>query len=163
MLLAVSFFMAGRFAVKRLETRVICLEKIYVLFSEIGSRIQYTADTAADIFSSLDGSGNYSVLPFVSECKCRLLEGETFDSAWNRSVNGCENSLPLKKTDMGILESFGSGFGTTDISGQVSNCEIHKKLVNEKIASARRECDLYSKPVGGIGILAGIAVMILSI
>lgn len=164
-LLAVAFCIAfsGRFISKQLELRITKLEKIYVLFSDISSRIEFTADCVADIFSSLSLGENYEDLPFVDECKKSLNEGESFDAAWQKSLKKSSNISGLKKEDVNVLLSFGSSFGSTDITGQISNCEIHKKLIDSKLQSARADFAMYSKPAKGIGILAGVAVFILFI
>lgn len=162
-LIAVCFSMSGRLVSGKLKMRITKLEKIYVLFSDIKSRVEFTADCAADIFSSLSASYSYDVLPFVSDCACRLLQGESFDSAWESAVSEKENVSNLKKEDVAILFSFGGGFGTTDTTGQLSNCEIHKKLIEEKLAEAYKDFNLHSRPAKGIGLLAGIAVLILSV
>ncbi|MBQ8229048.1 MAG: stage III sporulation protein AB [Clostridia bacterium] len=162
-LMATSFALGGRFFVKKLSSRLLKLEKILVLFSDIGSRIRYTADSLTDIFISLDSSGNYHTLGFVNECKNLLVSGESFLSAWETATKNRNNIWSLKREDVAILQSFGSALGTTDVTGQISNCEIHKKLVEEKLNSAKKDYSLYSKPVGGIGVLAGIATLILSI
>lgn len=161
--LALCFSMAGQFAAKQLELRILKLEKLYVLFSDISSRIEFTADSASDIFSSLTQTDNYELLPFVGDCKQRLITGEDFNSAWQSSLGKRENVAGLKKEDVSVLLSFGASFGTTDVTGQLSNCEIHKKLIEAKIKSAEREFNMYSKPARGIGILAGAAVLILFI
>ncbi len=162
-LIAVCFFMAGRLVSGRLEMRIAKLEKIYVLFSDIKSRVEFTADCATDIFSSLSESHGYDALPFVSDCAGRLLQGESFDSAWETAISTKGNVSGLKKEDVALLFSFGGGFGTTDTTGQISNCEIHKRLIEEKIAAAYKDFDMHSRPAKGIGLLAGLAVLILSV
>lgn len=163
LLTAFCFFMAGRFASGRLEMRITKLEKIYVLFSDIKSRIEFTADCAADIFSSLNESRSYDVLAFVGDCASGLCCGESFDTAWKAALSKKENLSGLKKEDVSLLLSFGEGFGTTDTTGQLANCEIHKKLIEEKIKAAYKDFDMYSRPAKGIGVLAGVAVLILSV
>lgn len=162
-LIAISVSAVGFFASKRMEKRLCKLEKVCVFLSDINSRIRFTADCAADIFSSLTCTGNYSVLPFVSECSDGLSSGEDFDICWERALSKKENISGLKKEDVDVLVSFGSAFGTTDTQGQISNCEMHKKLIEMRIESAQTEIDLYSKPAKGIGVLMGIIVIILSI
>ncbi len=161
-LMAVAFCVSflGQYISKQLEMRIIKLEKIYVLLSDISSRIEFTADSVTDIFSSLSVGENYGVLPFVKDCETRLLHGEDFDSAWLSSL---KNLQGLRKEDIEVLISFGASFGTTDIAGQKSNCEIHKKLIESKLQSAQADFKMYSKPAKGIGMLVGIAIFILFI
>ncbi len=162
-LIAVCFFLAGRLVSGKLQMRITKLEKIYVLFSDIKSRVEFTADCAADIFSSLNESHSYDALPFVSDCACRLLQGESFEAAWKTALLKKENVSELKKEDISLLFSFGGGFGTTDTTGQLSNCEIHKKLIEEKITAAYKDFNMYARSAKGIGLLVGVAVLILSV
>lgn len=162
-LIAISLSLAGYSASRCLEVRIAKLEKISVLLSDIKSRIEFTADCVTDIFCALNKSENYITLPFIKECADRLASGDSFDFVWRKALAQKENISGLKKEDIDVLLSFGASFGTTDVTGQLSNCEIHTKLIETKILSARKDYSLYSKPAKGIGVLAGVAVIILSL
>lgn len=162
-MMAFCFSMMGCFVSSQLELRISRLEKICVFLSDVKSRIQFTADCAADIFCSLNNTANYDLLPFVGDCTKGLQNGESFDFCWKSSLMKKKNISGLKKEDIAILFSFGASFGTTDVAGQLSNCEIHKKLVEAKLNCAKKDFELYSKPAKGIGVLTGIAIVILSL
>ena len=162
-LIALCFSLMGFSVSYRLENRISKLEKIGVFLSDIKSRIQFTADCAADVFSSLNSTGNYTILPFVRDCATKLQNGESFDLSWQYAVSQKNNILGLKKEDVAILLSFGAAFGVTDTAGQISNCEVHEKLIEAKLGLAKKDFSLYSKPAKGIGVLAGLAVVILSL
>ncbi len=162
-MIALCLCSAGRFVSAQLEMRIAKLEKVYILFSDIKSRIEFTADCVTDIFCAVDCAESYKILPFVEKCAKRLSDGESFDTVWKSSLSEKENVTGLKKEDVIILLSFGETLGTTDTAGQISNCEIHKKLIETKLESARDDYRMYSKPAKGIGVLAGVAVLILSI
>ncbi len=156
-----SFF--GGYLSKQIERRIKKLEKILLLFSHISSRIEFAAQNIGDIFCALEQEKSYDILPFVKGCSALLNVGESFDLAWEKSLNNLENISCLKKEDVGILLSFGCGLGKSDVSGQVSNCQVHKALIEDKLESARKDFAMYSKPLKGIGVLAGTAVIILFI
>ncbi len=155
------FSLTGIFFSKQIEMRIQKLEKIYLLLSEISSRIEYTSECIGNILSSLSREKGYDILPFVKECSFALAKGESFDLSWQKALNDYHNTRALKKEDIAILLSFGSGFGKSDVSGQISNCEIHKKMTESKLKSAKEDFLKYSKPLRYIGVLAGVATVIL--
>lgn len=159
-LIFVCMCFLGQTVSKQLEKRVSMLEKIYVLFSDICSRIEFTADTSGDIFSSLARSDSYDILPFVKECEALMKEGKSFDEGWIAAIKNIRNTSSLKKEDINILISFSQLFGATDVSGQISNCRLHMELIKEKISLAKKDFEMYSRPAKGIGLLSGTAVFI---
>ncbi len=159
-LIFTAFCLGGQLISLKLEQRVKMLEKIYLLFSQISAKIHFTADSAKDIFVSLERCENYEILPFVGECSRLLSQGKSFNEAWSDALKQKENTRSLKKEDVELLMSFSSSFGATDVSGQISNCALHMELVKEKTATAKRDFDLYSKPVKGICALIGTAIFV---
>lgn len=160
-IIAASVALGGQMISRRLEKRVRLLQKICVLFSCVCTNIEFTAQSAADIFSFLSSSGDFDDLPFVKKCSDLLLGGESFEKGWRESVLCRENTAALKRGDLEILLSFGSSFGTTDVLGQAANCKLHMKLAESKLESAKRELEMYSKPARSLGVLFGAAVYII--
>lgn len=160
-IIAVCTAFIGSAAASAFEKRVSALEKICVLLNSVKTRVEFDAQSARDIFSFLCADGEFSSLPFVRECADLLENGCGFCDAWEKSLKNSENTRYLKKGDVAVLLSFGSLFGATDVPGQIANCELHISLVEQKLHSAREEAAKYSKPVRGIGFLAGAAVYIL--
>ena len=160
-IIAVCTALIGGSLASAFEKRVSSLEKICVLLHSIKTRVEFDAQSARDIFSFLCTDGEFSTLPFVRECKSLLESGCGFCDAWEKSLKNSENTRFLKKSDVAVLLSFGSMFGKTDVPGQIANCELHISLIEQKLHSAREEAAKYSKPVRGIGFLAGAAVYIL--
>ena len=160
-IIAVCTALIGSAAASAFEKRVSALEKICILLNSIKTRVEFDAQSAGDIFFNLCADGEFSSLPFVRECDSLLKSGVGFCEAWEKSLKNYENTRFLKKGDVAVLLSFGSLFGATDIPGQIANCELHISLIEQKLNSAREEAAKYSKPVRGIGFLAGAAVYIL--
>lgn len=160
-IVSVSIALGGQMLSRRLEKRVRLLQKICVLFSCVCTKIEFTAQSAADIFSYLSDCGDFDDLLFIKKCAEALARGESFEDAWNRSLLNRENAKELKKGDLEVLLSFGSLFGTTDVAGQSANCKLHIKLAEDKLENAKKELELYSKPVRSLGILFAAAVYII--
>lgn len=160
-IIAASVTLCGQMVARRLEKRVKLLQKICVLFSCVCTKIEFTAQSAADIFSFLSSSGDFDSLPFVKKCSDRLLLGESFEIAWRESVLCRENTAGLRHNDLEVLLSFGSSFGVTDVSGQAANCKLHMKLAQSKLENAEKQLEMYSKPARSLGILVGAAVYII--
>lgn len=159
LLTAFSAACAGYLYSRRLELRVKKIEKILLFLSVVKTEIRFTSDSAAAVLSS--AAEECGGLPFINDCVEKLMHGADFITAWNSAVDKKENIFPLKKEDTALLYSFGSGFGLTDVQGQIRNCEMHEELFREKLKSALNEKSTMSRPARGAGFLTAAAIMII--
>ncbi len=160
-LIALSVACAGWTYSAALELRVRKIEKILLFISEMKTEMDFTSDSIENILDSISVHGDFKILPFVDECRRRMRNGEDFFNAWKASVLKRENVYALKKEDTSLLASFGTSVGRTDSAGQIRNCELHEKLLKDKLIAAQEEKRTFSRPARGIGLMAGAAVMII--
>ncbi len=87
--------------------------------------------------------------------------GKSFYESWQISLSNKESTKSLKEDDISLLDSFGRSFGTTDLDGQMANCDMHIQLIKSNLHKAENEMKLYRKPAAAVGFLCGAAVYIL--
>ena len=60
------------------------------------------------------------------------------------------------------LTAFGETLGTTAIEGQLASCDMYTALLGESLACARNDMKKYSKLFPALGVLFGIAVLVIA-
>lgn len=140
--------------------RVKQLEAILSMIQDMATQIRYRALPLSDLIGNMAEQKELTCLPFLKQCAKRCEEGIPFPRAWEQSVEQQGKRSYLKEKDLSILYAFGSGLGTTDIEGQLANCQLHSKLVEESLQHARAERDGMGRLYSTLGILAGIGAAI---
>ena len=159
-MIALSVAAAGIGISSRFGERVKMLKSVCLFISAIKTEVEFSLESAVEIFERL--SPVYSSdLPFVGACRDMLQNGESFEKAWAQSVMISDNTKSLKDEDIQLLLSFGKSFGTTDVSGQTANCDIHIRFFQQNLQKADNEMKLYRKPAAALGILSGAGIYIL--
>ena len=161
-LMLIAFVCAG-FGLKTASNysgRVRMLRSACLFLSGIRTEIEFSLENAAGIFEHL--APHYSdSLPFCTENKENIKAGKSFYESWHISLMNKENTKSLKSDDIALLDSFGRNFGTSDLDGQMANCDMHIQLIKSNLQKAENEMKLYSKPAAAVGFLCGAAVYIL--
>ena len=140
--------------------RVKQLEAILSMIQDMATQIRYRALPLSDLIGHMAEQKELECLPFLKQCAKRCEEGIPFPKAWEQSVEQQGKRPYLKEKDLSILYAFGNGLGTTDVEGQLANCRLHSKLVEESLQHARAERDGMGRLYSTLGILAGIGAAI---
>lgn len=64
----------------------------------------------------------------------------------------------LTEEDQTLLRDFGSGFGASDVEGQLSHCRLYAELFQDRLERARQEKARKGKLYLMLGSFSGIAV-----
>lgn len=153
--------LTGQYIAYALEMRVTLLEKILVMLTLVENEITYLNRPAVEIFELLTNSDELKKLMFISSCSEYLNNSEDFSVAWNKSLDNKFNVRFLEKDDITVLRSFGEVFGSTDTQGQISNCRVHRNMIEAKLSEARQKRDSCASLSCGLGVLSGIGVFII--
>lgn len=143
--------------------RVHYLEKLLLMLFTAENCIAYLAVPSDELITRLAENSELADLKFLKVCNDYMNNGKDFKTSWKASLNVKSNTRLLADGDIDILMSFGEVFGTTDKSGQLANCQIHKELLNERLENARASCKSYSSLSAGMGIVCGIGTVIILI
>ena len=81
--------------------------------------------------------------------------------AWNEAIN--VTFTALKQEDIEIIKGLGRMLGKTDINGQISEIELVNEFLETQIKEAEYEKNKNYKMYKTLGIVVGIAIVIILI
>ncbi len=163
MTVGIAFALLGQYIAYMFNMRVRLLERVELMFSIISSEVSFLSRPSDELICELAGRKELSELKFLQAYQREALKGLDFRSSWQKALNNRENTRFLNRNDVSLLLSFWHSFGTTDNDGQLSKCSLYLEFVKESLSDARNKRAKYSQMCGGLGILAGIAVVIVFI
>ena len=137
-----------------LNTNVKINETILLMIKYIETEIRYRSLRIDNIISNIKANEQYNNLNFINDCEQYLRKNYSFPIAWGKSIKN--NSDNLSKKNVDLLMSFGKYLGTSDIEGQIQNCELHEELFSNELIKAREEKEKKSKMYTTLGVLCGI-------
>lgn len=151
---------AGLLKSYSLKKRVNELETFSSSFRDISIEIRYFATPTDVIISKLNEIKAYKSLRVFATCKESLEQTRNFSQSWNDAVDKALPYLSLDKEDAGIIKRFGDSFGTTDVEGQIANCEQYSLMLDDRLQIARDDKKKRGKMFSSLGILAGVFLTI---
>ena len=138
---------------------VTVLESIELMITLVRARLEYTLEPVSDLAENLSKNKELKNLPFLQECAALCREGADFPLAWSKSVSHLSR-LTFSRQVSEYLDGFGKALGSTDVSGQLSCCDMYLALFSacrkEQIKKQEKAAKLYPP----LGFLGGIAALI---
>ena len=138
--------------------RVNKLRKIRNAFNIFKSKLEFTYEPIKDIFKEISKivykDNNNIFKSYIDN-----IENDNYEDAWSLAV--AENSIYLSKDDISIITSFGNLLGKTDLSGQISEIKLTDEFLDKQILSAEEEKKKNEKMYKSLGIIIGIAIVII--
>jgi stage III sporulation protein AB len=147
----------------KLSKRVRHLESFICAVGFIATEIRYFASPVEVIMEKLNHVEEYKQLKVFEICKANIKHAKQFSNAWELAVKESEYSLSLQSADYESLLWFGRTLGTTDVEGQLANCEHCCEQLSQRLTIAREDVNKKGKMYSSLGVLTGIfmAVMLL--
>ncbi|WP_255575714.1 stage III sporulation protein AB [Caproiciproducens faecalis] len=140
----------------RLAMRVEQLERFLRFVSCAQTEIRFSALPVEQIVQRHGGD-----LEFLRKCGESFQKCGDFQSAWRSGVGSCARSSGFNERDTKLLEGFGSGFGVSDIDGQLSHCALYYELTTQNLKEARGEKERKSRLYQMFGVFSGMAAALL--
>lgn len=155
----ISFFI-GNIISKRYTLRLSELKDFKNAITIIESKIKFTYEPLPEIFLQTSKllSENISKIFIRASKNMKELSAE---EAWNKSIE--KSNTYLNKEDIENIKSFGKMLGKTDKEGQVSHLELTKTFIDIQIEKARKEEEKNSKLYKTLGVVCGLALVIILI
>ncbi|MBQ4105372.1 MAG: stage III sporulation protein AB [Clostridia bacterium] len=146
----------GNWFSTRLEARRQSLSTIIVAITKMKSLISFGGfEISRVVNESFESAQGF-------ECFCRELTDDVgFTDFFNSCVDEINIVCALSKEDKALLKRFGEGLGVSDTEGQISNCELYRELLSEKLAEAKDAVDKKSKLYRVLGFSMGCAVALM--
>ena len=126
----------------------------------IESKIRFTYEPIQEIFmqTSKMVSKNISEIFVQASENMKKVNAE---EAWDKSIETSITNLKLE--DLESIKNFGKMLGKTDKEGQLSRIELTKTFIEMQIDKARIEEEKNSKMYKTLGIIVGLAFVIILI
>lgn len=151
---------AGLLKSYTLKKRVNELEAFGSSLRDISVEIRYFATPTDVIISKLNEVKAYKSLRVFKECEQNLEQTRDFEKSWNDAIDKALPYLSLDKEDAVIIKRFGESFGTTDVDGQIANCEQYSAMLDQRLEIARDDKKKRGKMFSSLGILGGVFLTI---
>jgi len=160
--LLMAFALSGRIFSTRIKERVKTLEKFRLMLKLMQTEIEYVNMPTYELLKNAYKRQELSDLFFLEDCLMKLDAGTPFDLCWQETV--CRNKPPeLEGDDIELILSFGNSLGTTDRDGQLKLCGMYEEMTVQKIGQAKEKIKTHASLYSKLGIICGLAVVIILI
>lgn len=160
----IAFTFLGLFKSKELENRVEHLKDLICLFQLLETQICFMSNVLSEAFSnSAKVFADKPVSKVFESFSENLRDGFTANVAWKESISKWVNCLYLNSSDEKILLSFGDSILTPDIDGQIKNIKFILIQLNKQLEIAQADRDNKKKLYLNLGVLSGLAIVIVLI
>jgi stage III sporulation protein AB len=165
LLVLLSSISIGMYYSQKLKDRINELNELRFLFTAMGTEISYFNTIMPEIFLKLSSHSKSKVGFIFSGTidNLAISSVKSITEAWEKSIISCRDKLNLKESDMKILINYGMNLGNSDEESQLKhlNFLIKQLEIQEKEAMAARERN--SVLYRNLGVLGGVAVIIILI
>lgn len=150
----------GDLVSKKYILRVKELKEFKNAFNIIETKIKFTYEPLSNIFNETSKLLSKNIAK-IFENTVIYMKQLNAEEAWNRSLEECETNL--KKEDIENIKNFGKMLGAVDKDGQISMLEVTKNFIEMQIDKAKNEEDKSSKLYKTLGIIVGLAFIVILI
>jgi stage III sporulation protein AB len=147
----------------KLSKRVRQIESFICAVGLIATEIRYFASPVEVLVEKLNQIEEYRQLKVFEMCKLNLKHEKQFSKAWELAIKEAEHTLSLQSADYESLLWFGRSLGTTDVQGQLANCENCCEQLSQRLTLAREDMNKKGKMYSSLGVLTGIFVAVMLI
>ncbi len=145
---------------KKYEDRVSELKEFKNALNMFKTKIKFTYEPIPEIFEEISkqiNSNTGKIFKLASSNMEVLAAGD----AWNMAVD--TNILSINEEDRSILKNLSKLLGQTDIDGQINQIELTSKFLDEQIVKAEKEKSKSEKMYRTLGMVIGLAIVIILI
>ena len=150
--------MIGILLSKKYSNRVKELQEFKNALNVFKTKIRYTAEPIPEIFTEISSSIN-SNIGMVFKTASSNMKLVTAGEAWSSALDA--GILNIDNEDKSILKNLSKLMGKTDVEGQISQIELTSTFLNEQISKAEREKSKSEKMYRTLGVILGIAIVII--
>lgn len=141
------------------------LRALQALLQMLENEISFLSNVLTESFERIYKNSKSEISCFFNSTVTYLHQDDSLSAsqAWEMAVRDNMGKTALNKEDENVLISFGRLLGSSDLDGQVKNIRLtinQLKLQEQKAEEARRKSESMYK---SLGILGGLAVVIILI
>lgn len=131
------------------------------LLGEMLERLRYLQPTMRGLIRSLAAMERFEDLAFLRDCARRLEDGRPFPAAWRESLKA--DSAALGREESELLLGLGDSLGVTDLNSQLDAIACTREILGARLEQARSYADSHARLYRTMGVLLGLALLILFI
>lgn len=151
-----GFSHAKTYAKRPVELKV--LQSLLQIFE---NEISFLSNVLEDAFLKVNKCSDSNVAAFFEGAAANLNEGFCADEAWEKAVKDNIRKTNLNKEDESIIISFGKMLGSSDLEGQIKNIHLTVNLLKIQEQKAEELKAKNESMYKNLGILGGVAIIIL--
>lgn len=159
-LIFISSIIIGRYKAKQYTYRLKELEELKNALNIIKTKIKFTYEPIPQIFEELAYNSSNNIASIFMKSKNKMTHN-TASISWEEAID--EANCNLKTEDKQKLKTLSKLLGTTDIEGQLSQINITETFLEEQIREAQEEKNKNEKLYNKLGIVVGLAFVIVLI
>jgi stage III sporulation protein AB len=141
------------------------IRELQGLLQMLENEISYLSSYISDAFERICKASTADVTIFFKDTASSLRKDDSLNAseAWERAVTRNIKRTSLSKEDEGILISFGKMLGNSDIEGQIKNIGLALSQLKNQEQKAEEARAKSEKMFKSLGILGGLAVVVILI
>lgn len=145
---------------KKYSNRVNELKEFKNALNIFKTKIRYTYEPIPEIFSEISTTVN-STISNVFKTASNKMNLLSAGEAWEVALK--LDTLNINDEDKNVLKNLGKLLGKTDLSGQLNQIELTSDFLEEQIQKAEKERIKSEKMYKTLGMIMGIAIVIILI
>ena len=157
-LICIACMYIGLIISNKYKNRVRDLKEFKGILNILNTKIRYTQEPIKEIAKDISDMNKTIVGSIFQELYFKL-DDKRLEEAWNMSIEKFGNNF--SKEDKSILKSFGKMLGKTDLEGQISQVIQENEFLDIQINKAESERQKNEKLFKSLGIIIGIAIVII--
>ena len=110
-----------------------------MLIDNVKILISYKGSSIEEIFTEICNSNNYQLLGFLSVISQNIKEGRCVCSSIENALFYNAIYTGLDYDDIENIKGFLSMLGKSDVNGQIVNCDLFKKIFNNKLKNLEKD------------------------
>ena len=151
----------GLYASACLKRRAASFERLDSLIGYMETQIRYSAAPISEVIAQAAQGGEFDSLTFLVQASRLISRGQPPETALAIAVKKYGEESCLNKADRELLLQFGRGLGKSDLEGQLAHCASYRRLIADRLQTARGEAAAKGRLYLTLGIAGGLSLALL--
>lgn len=154
----IGFLVSGKY-----KNRVSDLTEMKNALNMFETKVRYTYEAIPEIFTQISQTfnNNQSSIGKIFKIASENMKYSPAGDAWNLALDVTDTNM--NKEDIKALKGLHKLLGKTDVEGQLSEIELTTSFLDIQITQAIKEKEKNEKLYKTLGIVAGLAIVIILI
>ncbi len=158
----ISFVMT-LYLTKQIKSHTTAIRQCVLMIENIEIQVGYSNLKLSDLIMNLSNNSNFDNLSFINEIKNRMTDICDFNYICFEIFSDKRVMAYFDSEDIELLKGFFSGFGKSDVNGQILNCKTYKEFFKNKLAllelQEKTKCKSQTAITVGLGLILSIVVI----